>query len=36
VVMGVFSLLIYLLAIRVRLPDHQVVEYVGDLTAEAE
>jgi amino acid transporter len=35
-VMAIFSLAIYLLAIRVRLPSERVEEYVGDLTAEAE
>jgi hypothetical protein len=33
-VMAVFSIAIYLLAIRFRLPDHCVEEYVGDLTAD--
>jgi amino acid transporter len=33
---GVFSVLIYLLAMRVRLPDQQTRAYVGDLTAEAQ
>jgi amino acid transporter len=35
-VMAVFSAAIYFLAIRTRLPDECVQEYVGDLTAEAE
>ncbi len=35
-VMAVFSIVIYLLAIRTRLPNERVNEYVGDLTAEAE
>jgi len=35
-VMAVFSVVIYLLAIRSRLPSERVNEYVGDLTAEAE
>lgn len=35
-VMAIFSLAIYLLAIRVRLPNDCVQEYIGDLTAEAE
>jgi amino acid transporter len=35
-VMAVFSLAIYLLAMYLRLPDQRVHEYVGDLTAEAE
>ncbi len=34
--MAVFSLVIYALAIRVRLSDERVTEYIGDLTAEAE
>jgi amino acid transporter len=35
-VMALFSLAIYLLAISLRLPPQRVDEYVGDLTAEAE
>jgi len=35
-VMAVFSVVIYVFAIRVRLPDARVEEYIGDLTAEAE
>jgi hypothetical protein len=35
-VMAVFSVAIYVLAMRMRLPDEQVREYVGDLAAEAE
>jgi len=35
-VMAVFSIVIYVLAIRTRLPNERVTEYVGDLTAEAE
>lgn len=35
-VMALFSVAIYVLAIRFRLPDHCVEEYVGDLTAEVE
>jgi len=35
-VMAIFSLAIYLLAMRLRLPSERVHEYVGDLTAEAE
>lgn len=35
-VMAVFSAAIYFFAIRSRLPDQRVKEYVGDLTAEAE
>ncbi len=34
--MALFSLVIYALAIRVRLPDERVNAYIGDLTAEAE
>jgi amino acid transporter len=33
---GLFSVLIYLLAMRVRLPDRQTHAYVGDLSAEAQ
>jgi amino acid transporter len=35
-VMAVFSVAIYLLAIKLRLPSERAVEYIGDLTAEAE
>jgi hypothetical protein len=35
-VMAVFSLAIYILALQLRLPPERVDEYVGDLTAEAE
>ena len=35
-VMAVFSLVIYALAMWLRLPAERVHEYVGDLTAEAE
>ena len=35
-VMAVFSVGIYLLAIRLRLPSAQALDYIGDLTAEAE
>jgi hypothetical protein len=35
-VMGIFSLAVYLYAIRVRLSDECAREYIGDLTAEAE
>jgi len=35
-VMAVFSVVIYALAIRVRLSNERVAEYIGDLTAEAE
>jgi len=35
-VMAVFSLVVYMLAIRVRLSREHVQEYIGDLTAEAE
>ncbi len=34
--MAVFSVIIYVLAIRVRLSDQRVAEYIGDLTAEAD
>jgi hypothetical protein len=34
--MAVFSVVIYALAIRVRLSNERVAEYIGDLTAEAE
>ncbi|GAC1399032.1 MAG: APC family permease [Chloroflexota bacterium] len=34
--MAVFSVVIYMLAIRVRLPQERVQEYIGDLAAEAE
>jgi len=34
--MAVFSVIIYVLAIRVRLSDERVAEYIGDLTAEAD
>jgi amino acid transporter len=34
--MAVFSLAIYLVAVRLRLPDARAKEYIGDLTAEAE
>jgi amino acid transporter len=35
-VMAVFSVGIYVLAIRLRLPSAQALDYIGDLTAEAE
>ncbi len=35
-VMAVFSVGIYLLAMRLRLPSERALEYIGDLTAEAE
>jgi len=35
-VMALFSVAIYFLAIRLRLPDARVAEIIGDLTAEAE
>ncbi|MGI8827313.1 MAG: APC family permease [Chloroflexota bacterium] len=35
-VMAVFSVVIYVIAIRVRLPSERVNEYIGDLTAEAD
>jgi hypothetical protein len=35
-VVAVFSLLIYALAMRVRLPDNRTHAYVGDLAAEAQ
>jgi hypothetical protein len=35
-VMALFSLVIYFLAMSLRLPSERVKEYIGDLTAEAE